>query len=106
MYDPTPLARYYASRVQSFVNLANEGSSLSRIIYLRLAEVFDGLATSADRFATELRGEVQLEQRKVEPEAPIHVPVPARQKRKPVARKTSSAQTPLPHGAVIDEARH
>jgi len=106
MYDPTPLARYYASRVQSFVNLANEGSSLSRIIYLRLAEVFDGLATSADRFAIELRGGAQLEQRKVEPEAPIHVPVPARQKRKPVARKTSSAQTPLPHGAVIDEARH
>jgi len=106
MYDPTALARYYASRVQSFVNLANEGSSLSRIIYLRLAEVFDGLATSADRFAIELRGGAQLEQRKVEPEAPIHVPVPARQKRKPVARKTSSAQTPLPHGAVIDEARH
>jgi hypothetical protein len=106
MYDPTPLARYYASRVQSFVNLANEGSSHSRIIYLRLAEVFDGLATSADRFAIELRGGAQLEQRKVEPEAPIHVPVPARQKRKPVARKTSSAQTPLPHAAVIDEARH
>ena len=106
MYDPTPLARYYASRVQSFVNLANEGSSHSQIIYLRLAEVFDGLATSADRFAIELRGGAQLEQRKVEPEAPIHVPVPARQKRKPVARKTSSAQTPLPHGAVIDEARH
>src|SRR6185369_1550639 len=106
MYDPTPLARYYASRVQSFVNLANEGSSHSRIIYLRLAEVFDGLATSADRFAIELRGGAQLEQRKVAPEAPIHVPVPARQKRKPVARKTSSAQTPLPHGAVIDEARH
>jgi len=106
MYDPTPLARYYASRVQSFVNLANEGSSHSRIIYLRLAEVFDGLATSADRFAIELRGGAQLEQRKVEPEAPIHVPVPARQKRKPVARKTSSAQTPLPHAAVIDEVRH
>jgi len=106
MYDPTALARYYALRVQSFVNLANEGSSHSRIIYLRLAEVFDGLATSADRFAIELRGGAQLEQRKVEPEAPIHVPVPARQKRKPVARKTSSAQTPLPHAAVIDEARH
>jgi hypothetical protein len=106
MYDPTALARYYALRVQSFVNLANEGSSLSRMIYLRLAEVFDGLAASADRFATELRGEAHLEQGKVEPEAPIHVPVPARPKRKPASRKTSSAQTPLTHAAVIDEVRH
>jgi hypothetical protein len=104
MYDPTALVRYYALRARSFVNLANEGSSLSRMIYLRLAEVFDGLATSADRFATELRGEV--EQRKVEPEAPIHMPVPARPKRKPASRKTSSAQTPLTHAAVIDEVRH
>ena len=106
MYDPTALARNYALRVQSFVNLANEGSSLSRMIYLRLAEVFDGLATSADRFATELRGEVQFEQRKVEPEAPIQVPVNTRPKRKPASRKTSSAQTPLPHADVIDEVRH
>ena len=73
---------------------------------LVLAMLNDGLATSADRFATELRGEAQLEQRKVEPEAPIHVPVPARPKRKPASRKTSSAQTPLPHAAVIDEVRH
>ena len=106
MYDLTTLARYYALRARSFVNLANEGSSLTRTIYLRLAEVFDGLATSADRFAAELRGEAHLEQRKVEPDAPIHVPAPSRPKRRRASRKPSLDQTRPTDAAVIDELRH
>lgn len=105
MYDPTTLARYYASRAQSFVDLANEGSSLSRTIYLRLAEVFDGLAISAARFAAELRGEAHLEQKKMEREAPV-VPAPSRSKRKPASRKRVQSPARFTDSAAIDEVRH
>lgn len=107
MYDPTSLARYYALRAQGFLSLANEESSISHAIYRRLAEMFERLAASADRFAAELRGEAPpLEQGKEEPETPIHVPVPSRSKRKRALRKPPLAQAQLTDAAVIDELRH
>ena len=105
MYDPTVLARYYARRAQSFSSLADENSSISRTIYLRLAEVFDGLAVSADRLGAELRGEVYQEQSRVEPQAPI-VPAFSKPKRKRARKKPSLAPTGLTDAVVIDEVRH
>jgi len=105
MYDPTVLARYYASRAQSFSSLADENSSISRTIYLRLAEVFDGLAVSADRFGAQLRGEVYQEQNRVEPQAPI-VPALSKPKRKRAPKKPSLTPTRSTDDVVIDEVRH
>jgi hypothetical protein len=106
MYDPTALARHYALRAQSFVELANESSSPGRAIYLRLAEVFEGLATSAAHVAAELRGAAPLEQAKVEPQAPRHLPVPSRPKRRRAKGKSSLAPTRFTDGAATDELRH
>jgi hypothetical protein len=105
MYDPTVLARYYASRAQSFSSLADENSSISRTIYLRLAEVFNGLAVSADRFSAELRGEVYQEQGSVQPQAPI-VPAFSKPKRKRAPKKPSLTPTRFTDADVIDEVRH
>ena len=105
MYDPTVLARYYASRAQSFSRLADENSSISRTIYLRLAEVFNGLAVSADRLGAELRGEVYQEQSGVEPQAPI-VPAFSKPKRKRARKKQSLTPTGFTDAVVIDEVRH
>ena len=104
MYDPTVLARYYASRAQSFSRLADENSSISRTIYLRLTEVFNGLAVSADRLGAELRGEVYQEQSRVE-QAPI-VPAFSKPKRKRARKKPSLTPTGFTDAVVIDEVRH
>ena len=105
MYDPTLLAKYYASCAHSFTSLADENSSISRTIYLRLAEVFNGLAVSADRFGAELRGEAYQEQSGVEPQAPI-VPAFSKPKRKRAPKKASLTPTGFTDAVVIDGVRH
>src|SRR5215813_8977604 len=104
MYDPTVLARYYASRAESFLRHADEASPISRGIYLRLAELFDGLALSADRFAGQLRGEPATPG-KAEPDAPVP-PAPAKPKRKRAARKPAVTAPPYAGAPVSDEIRH
>jgi hypothetical protein len=105
MYDPRTLARYYASRAQSYSSLADESSSIARTIYLRLAEIFNELGISADRFAAELRGEAKLELRKEEP-GPAAIAPPPRSKRRRASRKQPLAPSQLTDAAVAAEARH
>lgn len=104
MYDPRTLARYYASRAQGYASLADEGSSIARTIYLRLAEMFNELAISADRFAAELRGEAKLEHRKEEPE-PVAAASPPRSKRRRASRKQPSAPARFTDAAMASEVR-
>ena len=105
MYDPRTLARYYASRAQGYASLADEDSSIARTIYLRLAEMFNELAISADRFAAELRGEAKVEQRKEEP-APAAIASPPRSKRRRASRKQPLAPASFTETAVTGEVRH
>jgi hypothetical protein len=98
MYDPTPLASYYAQRAQGFAKLASDESSSARPIYLRLAETFSQLAASAHRFAAELRGEA-FSDRSEGSATPLPEAITKRSKRKSALRKSALAKA-LPPSAV------
>jgi hypothetical protein len=109
MYDPTILARHYAARAEGFHSLAQEGSAMTRAIYLRLAGMFEELAHAAERFiaapsAVAPQAEIPA-QSAAEPEPPA-LPPPAKAKRKRGSKRPPATPPRFPETPAAEEIRH